>query len=74
MFNQAWTYWAGVGIEALAAAITGAPAAAQSASARTWVGVARGVVSALTEVRGLLLQTARVGFRHISTLWRASTG
>lgn len=73
MFNQAWTYWAGVGIEAVAAAITGAPAAAQSASARTWVGVARGVVSALTEVRGLLLQTARVGFRHISTLWRAST-
>lgn len=72
MFNQTWTYWVGVGIEAVAGAVTGAPPAAQSARARTWVSVARGVVSALTEVRGLLLQTARAGFGNIGRLWRPS--
>ena len=72
MFNQTWTYWVGVGIEAVAGAVTGASPAAQSARARTWVSVARGVVSALTEVRGLLLQTARVGFGNIGRLWRPS--
>ena len=72
MFNQTWTYWAGVGIEAVAAYVTGSPAAAQSARTRTWVGVARGIVSAITEVRGVLLQTARAGFSNIARLWRPS--
>lgn len=70
MFNQTWTYWAGVGIEAVAAYATGSPPDAQSARTRTWVGVARGIVSAITEVRGILLQTARAGFGNISRLWR----
>ena len=70
MFNQTWVYWAGVGIEAIAGAITGAPIAGQSARARAWVGAAKGVVSALTEVRGLLLQTARSGYGNLSRLWR----
>ena len=69
MFNQTWSYWAGVGIEAIAAFATGSPVESQSARARAWVGVAKGVVSALTEVRGLLLQTARSGYSNLFKRW-----
>ena len=70
MFNQTWSYWAGVGIEAVAAFVTGSPVASQSARARAWVGAAKGVVSALTEVRGLLLQTAKSGYSSLFKRWR----
>lgn len=70
MFNQTWTYWAGVGIEAVAQWVTGQPVEAQSGRARAWVGAAKGVVSALTEVRGALLQTARGGFGSLFKRWR----
>ncbi|ASC85580.1 RHS repeat-associated core domain-containing protein [Pseudomonas fragi] len=74
MFNQTWSYWAGVGIEAIAAFATGVPIARQSARARAWVGAAKGVVSALTEVRGLLLQTARSGYSSLFARWRTARG
>lgn len=74
MFNQTWSYWAGVGIEAIAAFATGVPIARQSARARAWVGAAKGVVSALTEVRGLLLQTAKSGYSSLFTRWRTARG
>ncbi len=70
MFNQTWVYWAGVGIEAIAAYVTGSPIAQQSSRARAWVGAAKGAVSALTEVRGLLLQTARSGYNSLFKRWR----
>lgn len=70
MFNQTWTYWAGVGIEAVAQWVTGQPVAGQSSRARAWVGAAKGVVSALTEVRGALLTTARSGFGSLFKRWR----
>ena len=70
MFNQTWTYWAGVGIEAVAQWVTGQSVEAQSSRARAWVGAAKGVVSALTEIRGALLQTARSGFGSLFKRWR----
>ena len=72
MFNQTWAYWAGVGIEAIAAFATGSSIELQSARARAWVGAAKGVVSALTEVRGLLLQTARSGYSSLFSRWRTT--
>ena len=72
MFNQTWAYWAGVGIEAIAAFATGSSIELQSARARAWVGAAKGVVSALTEVRGLLLQTARSGYNSLFSSWRTT--
>ena len=72
MFNQTWAYWAGVGIEAVAAFATGSSIELQSARARAWVGAAKGVVSALTEVRGLLLQTARSGYSSLFSRWRTT--
>lgn len=72
MFNQTWTYWAGVGIEAVAALVTGTPAGLQGARARAWVGAAKGVVAALTEVRGLLLQTAKNGYGSLFKRWRTA--
>lgn len=70
MFNQTWTYWAGVGIEAVAYWVTGQSAETQSGRTRAWVGAAKGVVSALTEVRGALLQTAWSGFTSLFKRWR----
>ncbi len=70
MFNQTWTYWAGVGIEAVAQWVTGQPVETQSGRARAWVGAAKGVVSAFTEIRGALLQTARSGFGSLFKRWR----
>ena len=70
MFNQTWTYWAGVGIEAVAQWVTGQSVEAQSSRTRAWVGAAKGVVSALTEVRGALLQTAKSGYSSLFRRWR----
>ena len=72
MFNQAWGYWSGAGIEAIAAYVTGQPASGQSTRARFWVAAARGVATALTEFRGLLVLTARRGYTRISNLWRTT--
>ena len=69
MFNQVWGYWAGVGIESVAALVTGSPSAAQSSRARLWVGVARGVASALTELRGLVVLTVRRGLVSLRRAW-----
>ena len=73
MFNQTWTYWAGVGIEAVAQWVTGQSVEAQSGRARAWVGAAKGVVSALTEFRGAFLQTARSGFGSLFKRWRTAS-
>ncbi|MGP4954218.1 RHS repeat domain-containing protein [Pseudomonas helleri] len=70
MLNQVWGYWSGVGIEAIATLVTGQPASGQSSRTRFWVGAARGVMTALTEFRGLLVLTARRGYTRISSLWR----
>ena len=72
MFNQAWGYWSGAGIEAIAAFVTGQPASGQSSRSRFWVAAARGVATALTEFRGLLVLTARRGYTRISNLWRTT--
>ncbi|WP_019409575.1 RHS repeat domain-containing protein [Pseudomonas psychrophila] len=73
MFNQVWGYWAGVGIESLATLATGSPSTAQSARARLWVGVARGVASALTELRGLVVLKVRSGFMNLRRAWTSHT-
>lgn len=73
MFNQTWTYWAGVGIEAVAQWVTGQSVEAQSGRARAWVGAAKGVVFALTEFRGAFLQTARSGFGSLFKRWRTAS-
>ena len=73
MFNQTWTYWAGVGIEAVAQWLTGQPVETQSSRTRGWVGAAKGVVSALTEFRGAFLQTARSGFGSLFKRWRTAS-
>ena len=73
MFNQAWGYWSGAGIEAIAAYVTGQPASGQSSRARFWVAAARGVATALTEFRGLLVLTARQGYSRLSSLWRTTS-
>jgi insecticidal toxin complex protein TccC len=72
MFNQVWTYWAGIGIEALAVAITGLPQAEQSGSTRTIVRVARGLVAALTEWRGFFVAYARRGYTSLASNWGAA--
>ena len=72
MFNQTWAYWGGVGVESIAEFATGSPMAQQSARARVLVGIAKGLVSALTEVRGLLLQTAKNGYSSLFKRWRTA--
>ena len=69
MFNQFWTYWAGIGIESIARYATGLSAAAQSSSTRNWVAAARGAVSAFTELRGLVVLKAREGYSNYSRRW-----
>ena len=72
MFNQAWGYWSGAGIEAIAAFVTGQPASGQSSRTRFWVGAARGVATALTEFRGLLVLAARQGYTRILSALRTT--
>ena len=71
MFNQVWGYWAGVGVESIAHYATGQSAAGQSARVRSWVAAARGVLSAFTELRGVLLLKAREGYSHLARRWSA---
>jgi insecticidal toxin complex protein TccC len=72
MFNQVWTYWAATGIEALAVALTGRPQAAQSASTRTIVLAARGLIASLTEWRGFFVAYARRGYTSLASNWGAA--
>lgn len=72
MFNQVWTYWATIGVEALAVALTGLPQAAQSRGTRTIVMAARGVIASLTEWRGFFVAFARRGYTTLTSSWRAA--
>ncbi|MFO2464140.1 RHS repeat-associated core domain-containing protein [Pseudomonas sp. 15FMM2] len=69
MLSQVWGYWASTAIEALVVHITGLPMAGQRALTRTFVMVARGVTSALTEFRGFLVQGAREGYSNLVSSW-----
>jgi len=71
MFAQAFTFWGGVAIEAVTAAVTGLTGAQQGAWVRSGVAVTRGVVSGVTEFRGVLMAAARGGFAR-RTSWLPS--
>ncbi|RMP64612.1 hypothetical protein ALQ18_01796 [Pseudomonas marginalis pv. marginalis] len=74
MFNQVWSYWASTGVEALTVAITGLPVAAQGRGTRMLVMAARGVISALTQWRGFLVEVATRGYASLGARWRRNAG
>jgi insecticidal toxin complex protein TccC len=71
MFAQVFTFWSGVAIEAVSAAVTDLSPERQGARARNVVAAARGIASGLTEFRGVLMAAARGGFAR-RTSWLPS--
>ncbi|MCW1243909.1 RHS repeat-associated core domain-containing protein [Pseudomonas sp. SAICEU22] len=71
MFAQVFSFWSGVAIEAVSAAVTGLSPERQGARARSVVAAARGIASGLTEFRGVLMAAARGGFAR-RTSWLPS--